>query len=116
MEKITVVICMTMFLGMFIIPGGTAAFDPLHLQQLKTTNSCDSCDLNAANLRKANLSGANLHRAYLRWAHLEEANLQGADLSRANLQDAYLNEANLTGATWTDGSTCKTGSIGKFIR
>jgi len=35
------------------------------------------------------------------------------DLSGANLNGAALSNAQLDGATWTDGSICKQGSVGE---
>jgi uncharacterized protein YjbI with pentapeptide repeats len=54
--------------------------------------------LSRGNLRKADLSGLQLHRAYLTGAYLYEANLQEANLSNADLHEAYLTGANLQGA------------------
>ncbi|MDD5168642.1 MAG: pentapeptide repeat-containing protein [Syntrophales bacterium] len=117
MKKLIALICMTMFLGIFLLSGGVAAFDSGDIGKLKTTNQCPSC----------NLSGANLSNAILRWANLSYTDLGGADLSNAilngaNLRNTILREANLAGAnlggadlsgtTWTDGSFCKQGSIG----
>ena len=72
-------------------------------------------DLSGAHLSKADLSGADLSRA-----DLSRADLFGADLSRADLNEAYLNgadlrETDLSQATWTDGRTCKEGSIGRPV-
>jgi len=131
MKRIVFLVCVVMFLGMFIIPRGAYAFDPVDLQQLKTTNQCPSCDLYQANLSEANLGGANLTAANLTGANLSRANLAGANLNNANLYNANLSEAylgaaslrdaylyaanlrgaNLSGAIWTDGSKCKEGSI-----
>jgi uncharacterized protein YjbI with pentapeptide repeats len=86
-------VCIGMFLGMFLIPSGTEAWNDVQLQQLKTKNHCPNC----------NLSGA-----YLQWAYLGGECLNVACRSKANL-----NMANLGYAKWTDGSTCKKGSIGR---
>ena len=118
MKRMMVMVCIGMFLGIFLIPSGTAAWNDVQLQQLKTKNHCPNCDLSEANLTKVNLSGAdlsgaNLSRADLQGAYLGGACLTGACLSQANLNMANMNMANLGYAKWTDGSTCKKGSIRK---
>jgi len=138
MKRMMVMVCIGMFLGIFLIPSGTAAWNDVQLQQLKTKNHCPNCDLSGANLRganlrRANLSGANLTKVNLSGVDLSGVDLSGADLSGADLQGAYLGGACLTGAClsqanlnmanlnmanlgyakWTDGSTCKKGSIRK---
>ncbi len=57
-----------------------------------------AADLSHSNLRRANLQGADLRNADLRVANLPGANLQDADLRGANLQGANLIRANVTGA------------------
>jgi hypothetical protein len=74
-----------------------------------------------ANFSGANLSNAVLHDADLGNANFSGANLTGADITEAYLVGANLTDANLTGAildqaTWTDGSTCASGSTGECIR
>ena len=56
---------------------------------LRGANLCDA-DLCGADLSYANLRGADLRGADLRGADLSYANLRGADLSYANLRDADL--------------------------
>ena len=68
----------------------TSAFDKEDLEQLKTTNSCPSCDLQAADLNYVDLAGANLANADLRKAQLFMTNLRGANLTGANLAHANL--------------------------
>jgi len=63
-------------------------YNPGDAEKVQKTKACQKCDLSGANLSFANLSGANL--------------------SGANLSGAILD-----GATWTDGSTCENGSIGR---
>jgi uncharacterized protein YjbI with pentapeptide repeats len=82
--------------------------------------------LDRANLTNANLSGAIVTGASITQANLSNANLSGADLRGTDLRDsnlsgAVLSHANLggtllEGATWTDGSKCKEGSVGKCIK
>jgi uncharacterized protein YjbI with pentapeptide repeats len=122
MNKIFLAITVVMISMLSI--SGAYAWNEAHLQQLKATKSCPSCDLSGADLYKADLSGANLVGANLSGgAYLYEANLSGADLYRANLRGAILYGANLSGAylsgadmsnaTWTDGSRCKAESVGQ---
>ena len=47
-----------------------SAFDPAHLQQLKNTGKCATCDLGGADLSSADLGGANLSGAYMQGAAL----------------------------------------------
>lgn len=65
-----------------------------------------SSSIFASSMRNANLVGANLVGADLR-----RANLTNADLSSAKLTNADLWRADLTGAKWSDGRTCRRGSI-----
>lgn len=107
MKKIIIIMCITVFSGMFLVPSVAVAFDTKHLLQLKDTNSCPGCDLSNAGLNGANLRGANLS-----WAQLNDARLCLADLSGANLNDANLHNAYLACARWTDGLECNYNSIG----
>ncbi|MBW4605019.1 MAG: pentapeptide repeat-containing protein [Calothrix sp. FI2-JRJ7] len=80
---------------------GIRVGNPLHVQQLITTNKCNECDLSGAqleraNLRQANLKGSNLRGANLKGANLEKANLEGCNLFGANLEGAILRGADLT--------------------
>jgi uncharacterized protein YjbI with pentapeptide repeats len=81
MTKVMVMVCMVVFVGIFLLPCGTVAFNQAQLGQLKATQKCPDCDLS------------------------------GADLTAA-----ALTAANLTEATWTDGSKCKSESIGRCIK
>jgi hypothetical protein len=63
-------------------------------------------DLRGANLRYADLRGANLRYANLRYADLCGANLCGADLRGANLRYADLCGANLCGADLRGANLC----------
>jgi uncharacterized protein YjbI with pentapeptide repeats len=124
--------------SLLISAGLTAAYTKADLEKLKKSKTCEGCNLRGANLSKADLANANLSKADLTGANLAGANLSKADLSgaklvdavlskadlsgakliNANLSGAYLSDVNLsgadlTGATWTDGITCKAGSLGK---
>ncbi|MCW8826918.1 MAG: pentapeptide repeat-containing protein [Gammaproteobacteria bacterium] len=72
-------------------------------------------NLEGAHLHAANLQGANLMMANLQKANLVDADLSGANLQGANLSGTILIKAKFDGATWTDGRTCATGSIGKCL-
>jgi uncharacterized protein YjbI with pentapeptide repeats len=78
------------------------------IKRLQKTKNCEKCDLS-----EAKLGFASLHRADLRGADLHGVYLNGAFLLGANLSGANLSGAILDGATWTDGSTCESGSIGE---
>ncbi len=119
--------------GSFIGAGTSSALNRDDLEKLRTTQSCEGCNLRGANLSSANLSWADLSGADLTGANLRGANLSGANLSGARLGDAVLSDANLSranlreanlggaymfntdfsGARWTDGTTCQPGSLGK---
>lgn len=111
------------------------------LEKVTTTKICEGCDLRRANFSGKDLSGANLSGSFLIGANLRGANLTRANLSRAIFVDAVLSDSNLTGANltradlggayivnvnlsdanlseaiWTDGTTCKKGSVGKCER
>jgi uncharacterized protein YjbI with pentapeptide repeats len=60
---------------------------------LKSSGSCDFC-----NLSKGNLEGSDLDGVSLRYANLSNVNLTNANLTNANLTNANLINANLTNA------------------
>jgi uncharacterized protein YjbI with pentapeptide repeats len=98
--------------------GGSYAFDPAHLEQLKATKACQKCDLTNANLSKLDLRGAKLMEAKLNGAKLSGANLTGAqlyfaDLTGADINGAKFGGAQLTNAIWVDGRLCDHGSLGQ---
>lgn len=123
-----VLVVMTFWFGSFC-----SAASQADVAKVIKTKSCEGCDLARANLAGQDLAGARLARANLGEANLRGAHLTGADLSGAQLGDAVLSDAdlteanltrtiltgaymintNLTGATWTDGTVCKAGSVGK---
>ncbi|MGK5093969.1 pentapeptide repeat-containing protein [Deltaproteobacteria bacterium TL4] len=94
-------------------PHASVAFNPMHLEQLRQTGSCEACDLSGFEFRRAELQGVQLRRTDLRKARFTHANLEGADfegadlsgtelkganLKRANLAHTNLNGVNLSGA------------------
>ncbi len=94
------------------------AFDPAHLEQLRTTKACEKCDLTNADLSKTDLRGAKLMEARLNGANLSGANLSGAqlyfsDLRAATITGAKFGNAQLTNAIWVDGRLCAHGSLGQ---
>jgi len=124
-----------------VMGGLLAAADQADFDRLIATKACEGCDLNRTNLAGRDLAGANLSRAHLAGANLRGANLRGANLSGAQLGDTVLSDADLRGADlkganligtylfnvkltgasldgaiWTDGTTCKAGSLGKCER
>jgi uncharacterized protein YjbI with pentapeptide repeats len=108
------VLCVVLLLSVT----GLSAYTEADLEKVKTTKSCEQCNLRGANLSGLDLSGCNLSRAQLVGTQLAGANLSGANLTGANLIDANLSGANLagadlSGARWTDGTVCKAGSVGE---
>ena len=139
MKIVLVMVCRSIFLGIFLLPFVAAAFNPAEQQRLITSNKCPNCDLTdvklsgfdlpGAKLTGADLSGADLTKADLsaRKVHyikhwqkntpkdkftptdLFGANLTGTDLSGADLSDARLVKSNLTKANLTGADL--TGAI-----
>ena len=75
-------------------------------------------DLQGANFEKTDFTSANLTRSNFTAASLIETNFQNSNLveanfTSANLTNANFEGANLNGTIWTDGRTCKPGSIGE---
>ena len=79
-----------------------AVLKEVDAHNLRDADMCDAdmcgANLRDANLRGANLCGADLCGADLRGADLRDADLRGADLRGADLCDADLRGANLCGA------------------
>lgn len=98
-----------------ILLGGRtlSAFSETDVEKVKTTGSCEGCNLRHANLSGANLSGVDLSRAKLGDAVLTDADLTDADLTGASLAGAYMVRADFSRARWVDGKTCGTGSLGR---
>lgn len=82
-----------------------------NIQQLKSSNSCQWCnlaavslnnvdlnevDLRGANLRNANLSGSNLSSGLFERSNLSNANLSGSNLRGAQFANVYLRGINLS--------------------
>lgn len=97
-----------------------AGADSGHVKQLRTTGSCNNCDLRdaelpglvaeLADLRNADLRGAMMYKAILR-----DANFTGALLAFANLKGADLSNArgaNLSDAITDEYTKCPGGSAG----
>jgi uncharacterized protein YjbI with pentapeptide repeats len=84
-------------------------FNPGEVEQTKTTNRCERCDLSGADFTKlalndARLSGAKMASVKMSGADLFDANLSGADLSGADLSQTNLCGANLWHANLSDAN------------
>ena len=80
----------------------------------------DGAVLKSAHLGDVDFEGARLVGADLGEAVIDKANFFAADLRRANLKGARLRRVrfqgcSLIGATWTDGTVCGYGSLGRCI-
>lgn len=84
--------------------------NPEHIERLKSTLQCQSCDLREAQLAGLELPNAQLQNADLAGATLYGTNLRGADLTGAILNDADLEMANLEGAIGATLGAAKTDS------
>ena len=104
----------------------TMRLDGANLQRANLSNTIlQMSNFKGANMMLINLEGAHMHavnlqNANLMLANMQKVNLLDADLRGANLQGANLNgailiKAKFENATWTDGRTCATGSIGKCL-
>lgn len=141
MKKRNVAVLAMAVLCLLLMGSVVHAFNQADFDKLVATNQCAQCDLsganltwlvmhnqdlNASNMSKADLSGTDLSGtdidgANLAGADLRNANLSGADLSSTDLRGANLSGANLTGtnfdgakldnAIWSNGQTCKPGSV-----
>jgi tetratricopeptide (TPR) repeat protein len=75
--------------------------DLTQLQQVLSQRRCQGCNLQEANLSRADLRGVSLKKANLQRANLSSSNLRGAQLQGADLSQASLNGADLSGADLT---------------
>ena len=92
-----------------MVAGGAGhAFSPADIQKLIATGSCQECDLSGADLSDTDLSRADLSGADLSGAKLDDTVLYGSDLSGAKFDGA-----DFSGTTWTDGTRCNEGSVGR---
>ncbi len=66
----------TIFIGMGF------GLDNAHLQQLKSTNKCEKCDLSNANLSNIDMYGVNLKGTNLSGSIINNADLTDAELQR----------------------------------
>jgi uncharacterized protein YjbI with pentapeptide repeats len=109
------VMCLTI-----TIVGTLTAQAPEDIARVKTTGSCEGCDLSGADLSLLQAAQGNLGSANLNNTNLYRANLRGAHLVGAQLNGTYLVGADLTGAVGatlasakTDGrTTCPDGAMG----
>lgn len=96
------------------LQGANLSYSIIQLASLKGTNLM-LANLEGAHMHGVNLQNANLMLANLRKVNLLDADLSGANLQGANLQGAIIIKAKFDGATWVDGRSCATGSIGKCL-
>lgn len=89
-------------------------YSPADLEKLKTTKSCEGCDLKEAPLAGLDLSNALLKNADLSSADMSGTILKNADLSGATLTGATIDKANMLGATMT-GAIGPAGMPGRVI-
>ena len=61
------------------------AWDQIDYQRLMATKNCVNCDLTAAYLSEANLSGTDLTEAYLFYTNLSAADLEGVNLTETKM-------------------------------
>ncbi len=107
MRALTLIAAFLLAVFCFVNPASAA--NPDHLNQLRQTGICIGCDLQGADLKKADLRGVNLNQANLQKADLREANmmaasLRGADLRQANLTDATVLVVDMTNANLKDAT------------
>lgn len=76
----------------------SVAWGQNEVNTLLETRACPGCDLQGAELVRAELAGANLEGADLTGARLYLADLAGANLKNCNLSKALLGGADLAGA------------------
>ena len=74
-----------------------------------------SARLGDADFDGARLVGADLQEAFIDKVNFSAANLRGANLKGARLRRVKFRGCSLIGATWTDGTVCGYGSMGRCI-
>jgi uncharacterized protein YjbI with pentapeptide repeats len=104
-----------------IVVRPTAAFEQEDLAKLRSSNSCQGCDLSAADfsqadLEEAYLPEADLSQAKLPGAKLRMARLEGAHLAGAALGEADLSEAYAPGADFTKANLASANLAEAFLR
>ncbi|MEB3335083.1 MAG: pentapeptide repeat-containing protein [Cyanobacteriota bacterium] len=99
---VSLLLVLTMLFGGWVDVAQAA--DSGDLQRLEQSNSCNRCDLSAADLARkdlysATINGANLTGADLSGSLMSDSRLAQATLDNANLQGVYLTGADLSNAT-----------------
>jgi len=89
-------VCIVLGLGVIAVH----AQNPDHVKQLLETRNCAGCDLQNAQIVRANLNNANLTGANLSGAFLYGTTLHNAALKNANFDGANLEGADLRGAIY----------------
>lgn len=92
------------------------AFSPSDLQKLKTTGSCEKCDLSGANLANINLNKANLNGANLSGANLTNAKIIDSDLRSVNWSGATIQNTNVYGTQIAISSLTQTQNSGLIFK
>jgi Pentapeptide repeats (8 copies) len=92
------------------------AFSPSDLQKLKTTGSCEKCDLSGADLANINLNKANLNGANLSGANLTNAKIIDSDLRSVNWSGAIVQNTNVYGTQIAISSLTQTQNSGLIFK
>ncbi len=101
--------CVTAMVILCLSATGGYGFSSSQLDQVRTTNRCEACDLSGADFTKAimndaQLAGAKMAGARMTGVDLSSANLSGADLSHADLSQADLVGADFSKADMSDAN------------
>jgi Pentapeptide repeats (8 copies) len=92
------------------------AFSPSDLQKLKSTGSCQNCDLSGADLANINLNKANLNGANLSGANLTNAKIIDSDLRSVNWSGATIQNTNVYGTQIAISSLTQTQNNGLIFK
>ena len=80
--------------------------------QLSGSNFSNGRIYNVA-CKECGLSGANFTNTDFMGVDFSDSDLTFSNFTGADIRHIHFGDADLSGATWTDGSKCHTGSIGK---
>lgn len=92
------------------------AYDPSHLQRLKSTGNCEKCDLSGANLSNIKLTNANLRSSNLANANLTNALIIDSDLRSVDFSDAIIKNTNVYGTQIAISSLSKSQNNGLIFK
>ena len=93
--------CATATVILCLSATGGYGFSSGQLDQIRTTNRCEECDLTNADLAKAIMNDARLAGAKMAGARMTGVDLSSADLTSADLTNADLSQADLVGANFS---------------